>query len=484
MGNTMRKQRKRVSFAQGCMILVVLYFLLAGVFYYAAGEQLYERKSKNEIMSPANVYTAPEITNEQTVKQVFLCEMDMIERFTVKMCTFARENIGDLEIYLQDEDTQKLLYQGSWRLEDIEDGLDLECLLPERVDWVRGHVLTIEIRSNGTFGNAIAPWCADEAASKDRQLYFNGEPVDGILCFGAYGLDHVWTGPHYWKIMLALGVLLCAGCAVLVYKKKHEKKSIIVTAVMLLEKYRFLIRQLVSRDFKIKYKRSVLGALWSFVNPLLTMCVQYVVFSTLFKMDIQNYPVYLLSGIVLFNFFTESTNMTLYAITGNASLITKVYVPKYIYPVSKVLSTGVNLLISLLPLFIMCCVTGIHITKAWLVIPFDLVCLIVFCIGMGFILSAVMVFFRDMQFIWSVFTMVWTYATPVFYPEMILSEGMQAALNWNPMYHYMTFLRTVIIDGISPEPWLYLKCVLFSLAALVVGINVFRKTQDKFIFFI
>lgn len=345
-------------------------------------------------------------------------------------------------------------------------------------------MLAVEFTSNGIEGNAAAPCYASTVTSEGQQLYFDDAPVDGTLCFAVYGMDNVWTGPHYWKIVLTFGVFFCIGCMILVYKKNHRKKSWIITACLLLSKYRFLMRQLVSRDFKIKYKRSMLGALWSFVNPLLTMSVQYVVFSTLFKMDIQNYPVYLLSGIVLFNFFTESTNMTLYAITGNAGLITKVYVPKYIYPVSRTLSTGVNLIISLLPLLAMCLATGVFPTKAWLLLPFDLACLLVFCMGMGFILSAVMVFFRDMQFIWSLLTMVLTYATPVFYPETILSEEMKAVLNWNPMYHFITFSRMVIMDGISPEPRLYLKCVLFSVLFFLIGILIFRKLQDKFIFYI
>lgn len=478
------KQRIKIRFEHGCIIAVILYFVLACVFYYAAGDQLYERRSENEIESIAGIYTAPEITKEQTVRQVFLCEMDKLERFTINFCTFARENTGELEICLRDENTKEEIYNGSFLLEKLEDGQDLECLLPACREDVRGHVMAIEIFSDGVIGNAAAPWCADTGISQGQQLYFNNEPVEGRLCFAVYGLDNVWTGPHYWKMIAAFGALLCVYCGILIEKKIHGRNSIAITAAALFTKYSFLIRQLVSRDFKIKYKRSVLGALWSFVNPLLTMCVQYVVFSTLFKMDIPNYPVYLLSGIVLFNFFTESTNMALYAVTGNTSLITKVYVPKYIYPVSKVLSTGINLFISLLPLVLMCLVTGLHVTKAWLMIPFDLICLLVFCIGMGFLLSAVMVFFRDMQFIWNVFTMVWTYATPVFYPEAILSDEVRAALEWNPMYHYITFLRTVILEGISPQPRLYLKCALFSIAFLVTGFYVFRKTQDKFIFYL
>ncbi len=217
---------------------------------------------------------------------------------------------------------------------------------------------------------------------------------------------------------------------------------------------------------------------------MLMMSVQYFVFSTIFKTDIDNYPVYLLAGIVLFNFFSESTNISLYAVTGNAGLITKVYVPKYIYPVSKVVLTGINLLVSLLPLLIMSLATGVRITRAWLLLSFDLLFLLVFCIGMGFILSAVMVFFRDMQFIWSVFCMVFTYATPIFYPESILPDEWKGMLSVNPMYHFIRFFRKIILEGISPQPMDYVVCFLISAGVFGIGLFVFRKTQDKFIFYI
>lgn len=189
-------------------------------------------------------------------------------------------------------------------------------------------------------------------------------------------------------------------------------------------RYGFLIKQLVSRDFKTKYKRSVLGYLWSFLNPLMTMMVQYIVFSQLFRSNIENFPVYLLSGIVLFSFFTESVGQGLTAILANASLITKVYVPKYIYPVTKVVSSSINLFISLIPLMIVVLLTGQRITKAILLIPFPLICLLIFCIGMTFMLCTSEVFFRDTQYLWGVATLAWNYATSIilsrkYYPRSI-----------------------------------------------------------------
>ena len=258
----------------------------------------------------------------------------------------------------------------------------------------------------------------------------------------------------------------------------------ILILVSVWEKYRFLIKQLVARDFKTKYKRSILGYLWSFLNPLLTMAVQYIVFSTLFRSDIKNFPVYLLTGIILFNFFSEAVGQGLISIVANAALITKVYVPKYIYPSTKVISCAINLLISIIPLLIVTILTGTRITLAIFLLPFVLLCLLVFCIGMSLALSSAMVFFRDTQYLWGIACLIWTYATPLFYPESIIPDRFQFILKVNPMYYFVRFARTILIDGISPDPTLYAYCILSAALALVIGSFIFKKAQDKFVLFI
>lgn len=247
------------------------------------------------------------------------------------------------------------------------------------------------------------------------------------------------------------------------------------------KRYGYLLRQLVSRDFKSKYKRSVLGVLWSFLNPLLTMTVQYIVFSTVFRGNIPNYPLYLLSGIVCFNFFSEATGMALTSIVGNSSLITKVYMPKYIYPLSRVLSSAINLLMSLIPLMMVALLTRTAIRPAILLLPLGLVCLLGFCLGVGLILATMMVFFRDTQFLWGVVSLLWMYATPIFYPESIIPERFILIYKCNPLYHIIRFIRLVLIQGTFPEPKAYMLCLIASFLPLVLGVLVFKKNQDKFV---
>ncbi len=479
------QKRKRDSFERGCILAVVIYFLTAIFFYYAAGTQLFERTARKEIKSLRQDSLTGEFVQGYTVRQTFRCDMDTLTDFSFCPAPFGRINTGQWEVRLFDDTLGQLVYQGWTDMAQVTEGQAVVHTPAQRLEGMRGHWMTMELVSlSGVQGSAAGVWYHAGAEQKNQNLWINGEMVEGVLCFDVHGTDQVWTGPHYWQIILPIGLLFAFYCGYLIHLHRQGRKNLVLTVAGLFGTYRFLMRQLVSRDFKIKYKRSVLGVLWSFVNPLLMMSVQYFVFSTIFKTDIDNYPVYLLAGIVLFNFFSESTNISLYAVTGNAGLITKVYVPKYIYPVSKVVSTGINLLVSLLPLLIMSLATGVRITRAWLLLSFDLLFLLVFCIGMGFILSAVMVFFRDMQFIWSVFCMVFTYATPIFYPESILPDEWKGMLSVNPMYHFIRFFRKIILEGISPQPMDYVVCFLISAGVFGIGLFVFRKTQDKFIFYI
>ena len=217
------------------------------------------------------------------------------------------------------------------------------------------------------------------------------------------------------------------------------------------------------------------------MNPLLTMLVQYLVFSTIFKSTIENFIVYLLSGIILFNFFGEAVGLGLNSIIDNGHLINKVYMPKIIYPLSRVLSSSINLLISMLPLVVMMLATGLPLTKAMFLIPIGLLSLLVFCLGMSLLLSTAMVFFRDTSFLWNIVSTLWMYLTPTFYPVDIIPEAWLPLYKLNPMYQYITFLRSILLDGIAPSLELYVGCIVSAVVVFVLGYCVFKKNQDKFV---
>lgn len=263
----------------------------------------------------------------------------------------------------------------------------------------------------------------------------------------------------------------------------------------LLHRYRFLMEQLIARDFKIKYKRSVLGVFWSFLNPLLMMSVQYVVFSHILNVrgDVQHYAIYLLCGIVVWNGFNDSVTQAMRSITSNAPLITKVYVPKYIYPITKVLSASINTLLSMVPLLLVTIIYGLfsnphlYLHLSIFLLPFGLLFLIIFCLGIGFVLSSLMVFFHDMEFLWTVFSTIWMYATPIIYSlSMFESKAhwLVELLKWNPMYQYVNFIRTIIIDGAVPSLTNFGMCIGYAALSLLLGSLVFKKCQDRFILYL
>lgn len=480
----MRETDDALPLKQICIGVLIGYFLLAACFYFLAGEQLHYRNSRGNIaMQTANAATV-ELTKGSTVEQRFVADLQILDQVSVQWGSFNRVNQGTVIVQLLDEATKTLLLEQSLQANALTEGKVTDFPLPA-LEGYFGKTLLLRISSpDSTPGNAVTPLMKSDGALDNGQLLINGSPVAGVLSFAVTGRDYIWTGLHYWEFVFGGWLLLFLFVLCILYKQEKGRKSLLVNALIAVRRYRFLIRQLVSRDFKTKYKRSVLGILWSFLNPLLTMSVQYMVFSNIFKMNIENYPAYLLCGGVMFNFFSEACGMTLGSITGNATLITKVYMPKYIYPLTRTLSSAVNLLISMIPLFLVVLFSGIMPTKAYLLLPFELVCLIVFCLGLGMLLSASMVFFRDTQFLWGVLSMIWMYMTPIFYPESILPPGMDVVLKVNPLYYFIKFTRICVIDGISPEPVLYVQSALFALGMLVIGAFVFKKTQDKFILYL
>jgi ABC-2 type transport system permease protein len=285
-------------------------------------------------------------------------------------------------------------------------------------------------------------------------------------------------------LTVAFAVTIFILCVTLIFNLRRFQKgqySYFVRVVTAVKKYLFVMQQLISRDFKAKYKRSVLGVLWSFLNPLLMMVIQYIVFSTIFKSTVANFPAYLISGTVCFAFFSEATSTGLLSISGNASLITKVYIPKYIFPISRVLSSGINFLLSLIPLMAVVIFSGLPITMAYFILPFVFLCMLELCIGMAMLLSAMMVFFRDIQFLWSVVTTLLMYATPIFYPESIIPAQFLLLYKANPLYHILRIFRAIVLDGAPPLPKAALICAGICTFILAIGAFTFKKQQDKFV---
>lgn len=251
--------------------------------------------------------------------------------------------------------------------------------------------------------------------------------------------------------------------------------------------YEPLLKQLIIKDIKLKYRRSFLGYIWSIMSPLLIMVVMVIVFSNMFRFDIVNYPVYFIIGQTIYNFFSESTNHAMWSIVGNAALLKKTYVPKYIFTLSKISSSFVNTLFALGAMLIVFIVCNIKFNWFMLFIPVILLQVYVLCVGVGLILAQATVFFRDIQYIYGVILMVWMYLTPIFYPLSMLESNLELLFlikNFNPLYLYIEQFRTIVLQGVFPPVELIANGVAWALLSLVLGTVIFLKTQDKFILYI
>lgn len=245
-----------------------------------------------------------------------------------------------------------------------------------------------------------------------------------------------------------------------------------------------LMRELIVRDLKVKYRRSMLGYFWSLLNPLMMMCVMSFVFSYMFRFDVPNYPLYLICGNTLWSFFNESTNQAMYSVLANAPLIKKVYIPKFIFPISRIFSCFVTMLFSLAAILITILFTRTPLHWTILLIPIPLLMLLVFCCGVGMVLSSLSVYFRDVVHLYGVITLAWMYGTPIFYPISAVPEPVAAVIRLNPMYHYITFFRELILYGQLPSGGIVLSCIVSSMLAFLIGLALFRKLQRNFILYI
>ena len=245
-----------------------------------------------------------------------------------------------------------------------------------------------------------------------------------------------------------------------------------------------LIQELVVRDLKVKYRRSILGYLWSLLNPLMMMAVMAVVFSHVFRATVENYPLYLICGQTLFSFFTESTNMAMHSVLANAGLIKKIYIPKFIFPVSRVTSSFVTMSFSLTAILIVMLVTRAHFYWTILLTPIPIAFLFLFCCGMGMMLSALSVYFRDITHLWGVATLAWMYATPIFYTIDMMPERVMTVMKLNPMYHFLNTFRNLVIFGNIPGPNAWFGCIASGLVFFVLGLFVFGRLQKDFILYI
>lgn len=465
---------KRILSTKRVIIVTALIFLFTAIFYFAAYEEL--NYSFEEISEETNSHISQSLIDGTKIQEEIDLGADYLRNIQLQIGTYGRKNDGVLILSIYDGD--RLLKTKKFKASKIEDNSFIQLDVDKKID----STLTFVVEAYGAENDsAVALYYSDFNGMRHK---FNGETIDGGLSIKLTRGNPSRFTIYYKVALLAIVIGLIAIVIRSMIREQNGKNDTLVNLCVQFNRYYFLIKQLVQRDYKAKYMRSVLGLLWSLLYPVLMMGVQYVVFSTLFRTNIRYYPVYLLCANAMFTFFSNSVGSGLTSIVNNASLITKVYVPKYLYPVTKILSTSIDLFLAMIPLTIVVLLTGAPITKAWLLIPLAFILLMFFSAGMAFMLSTLNVFFRDTQFLWGLATTVWMYATPLFYPETAIPEQFRFLFNLNPMYHYISFFRRILMYGYSPTVPQLLVCIGFSIGVYIIGMRVFKKHEGKFILFI
>ena len=249
------------------------------------------------------------------------------------------------------------------------------------------------------------------------------------------------------------------------------------------QKHQFLFEELVKRDFKQKYKGTVLGMAWSVLYPLLNLLVMRLVFTQFFGRSTPHYTTYLFAGNVLFSYFREATKGGMSALMTNRHVVTMINVPKYIFLLSKNVSTLINLGLTLLVFFLFAALDGITFGWHFLMLIYPIACMIVLCVGVGLILSGLYVFFRDTQYLYDIFLTALSYMSAIFYTVDSFSPAAQKAFLLNPVYCAIKYVRMITINGVIPGISLHLLLLAYSLATVMIGAVIYKKKNHKFLYY-
>ncbi len=249
-------------------------------------------------------------------------------------------------------------------------------------------------------------------------------------------------------------------------------------------RYRELLRNLVLRDVKIRYKRSALGYLWVMLDPLLMLLIFYAIFAGLFGRSVGQYPAYVMSGLIMWQFFSQGTKVASLAFLQNRNLINKIYLPKAIFPLSVVASSSVHFIFSLIPLFIIMLFSGANFGLNLVLLPLVVGVVFAFSFGVALTVSTLAVFFHDVIYIYDVLLLGWMYLSAIFYPVSILSWKLQALMSFNPLYHFISLFRASLYDPSLLTIGHILPALAFASLSLLVGWSIYCRNRDRIIFYL
>jgi len=265
--------------------------------------------------------------------------------------------------------------------------------------------------------------------------------------------------------------------------EKEIKMPLISTIVNRWQKYHFLFEELVKRDFKKKYKRTHLGLIWSMLGPLMQLAVMALVFTQFFGATTEHFVIYVFAGNLVFIYFKQATTNGMLSLTSNSGIISNVNAPKYLFLLSSNVATLINFLLTLIIFFMFTMIFGIGLHFRFLLILYPVICLLVFNIGVGLILSAMFVFFKDVQYLYDIFTIMLMWMSAIFYPIEGFSLTVQRLFMLNPIFVYIHYIRLVVIHGVVPSINVHLLGAFYALAVLAIGGLLYKKYNYRFLYY-
>lgn len=250
------------------------------------------------------------------------------------------------------------------------------------------------------------------------------------------------------------------------------------------KKYQFLFEELIKRDFKKKYKRAALGILWSMLSPLVMLLIMSIIFGHFFGDRVPHYIIYLLAGQVVWGYFAEATNTGMGALQDNVGIFSKINVPKFLFVCSINVSSLINFLLTFIIFLVFTLVDGITFNLSFCLLIIPIICLIIFNYGMGLILSALFIFFKDIQYLYRIFLQILMYCSAIFYTVDILPENLRGFLYLNPIYVYITYFREIVVFDNIPSIWITILMIFYAIVVLLLGLYVYKKYNYKFLYYI
>jgi ABC-2 type transport system permease protein len=451
----------RGKLGKGIILGVLLFLIWAGIFStYLAGKMT--TLSDSVVVTALNKHNEVSHNSHVVIKSFFV-NGELSEATPPSQGIWAYWNEGD------DKNTKSFI---GWVPDDKRQ--------PEGA--TQRIVISLPVGRNRSITFMSYPWCGYanvEIDGKVQTIDTWGNNTSIVLAipdsnYDAFNQNQWHQFPLFCLIYLIIFGVITTVEIIFIKNNKIDKYS----------KYQFLFVELVKRDFTLKYKRTILGILWSIISPLINLLIMWLVFNGILGSNVNHFVIYLFAGQLVFAYFSDATNQGMTSLLDNSSIFTKVNVPKYMFLLSKNVSSLINFALTLIVFFVFVAFEGLSFSWQYLMLIYPISFLILFNIGLGLILSALFVFFRDMQYLWGIFTQLVMWLSAIFYSIESYPSNIQKIFLLNPIYLFIRYFRKIVIENTIPSLGFHLIIAAYTFLFLIIGFRMYRKNNHEFLYYI